>query len=66
MGGKIASRVGNELSHLEESFERSMIPIDIPEIQKIAAHVLAKIRSADPPQYEALMASIGATLAAVA
>ncbi|MDY0747955.1 AAA family ATPase [Paucibacter sp. R3-3] len=61
MAGKIASRLGNELSHLEESFERGMAPIDIPEIQKIAAHVIAKIQTADQAQYEALMASIGAT-----
>lgn len=62
MAGNIASRLGNELSHLEESFERAMTPIDIPEIQKVACHVIAKIKAADKSQYEALMASIGATL----
>jgi len=59
MAGKIATRLSNELSHLEESLDRGMSPIDIPEIQKIAAHVLAKIKKADPDQYESLMASIG-------
>ena len=59
MAGKIATRLSNELSHLEESLDRGMSPIDIPEIQKIAAHVLKKIKAADPDQYESLMASIG-------
>jgi len=59
MAGKIATRLSNELSHLEESLDRGMSPIDIPEIQKIAAHVLVKIKTADPDQYESLMASIG-------
>lgn len=59
MAGNIATRLSNELSHLEESLERGMSPIDIPEIQKVALHVLAKIKAADPQQYESLMASIG-------
>lgn len=59
MAGKIVTRLSNELSHLEESLDRGMSPIDIPEIQKIAAHVLAKIKTADPDQYASLMASIG-------
>lgn len=61
MAGNIATRLSNELSHLEESLDRGMSPIDIPEIQKIAAHVLAKIKAADPDQYASLMASIGVT-----
>jgi wobble nucleotide-excising tRNase len=61
MAGKIATRLSNELSHLEESLDRGMSPIDIPEIQKIAAHVLAKIKVADPDQYASLMASIDVT-----
>lgn len=59
MAGKIVTRLSNELSHLEESLDRGMSPIDIPEIQRIAAHVLAKIKTADPDQYASLMASIG-------
>jgi wobble nucleotide-excising tRNase len=61
MAGKIATRLSNELSHLEESLDRGMSPIDIPEIQKIAVHVLEKIKAADPDQYASLMASIGVT-----
>lgn len=52
-------RLSNELSHLEECLDRGMAPIDIPEIQRIAAHVLEKVKAADPDQYESLMASIG-------
>lgn len=59
MAGKIAARLSNELSHLEECLDRGMTPIDIPEIQRIAAHVLQKVKAADPDQYESLMASIG-------
>ena len=59
MAGKIATRLSNELSHLEECLDRGMAPIDIPEIQRIAAHVLDKVKAADPDQYESLMASIG-------
>lgn len=59
MAGKIAVRLSNELSHLEECLDRGMAPIDIPEIQRIAAHVLEKVKAADPDQYESLMASIG-------
>jgi wobble nucleotide-excising tRNase len=59
MAGKIATRLSNELSHLEESLDRGMSPIDIPEIQKVAVHVLEKIKATDPDQYESLMASIG-------
>lgn len=61
MAGKIAARLSNELSHLEECLDRGMAPIDIPEIQKIAAHVLERIKAVDPDQYESLMASIGAS-----
>ena len=61
MAGKIATRLSNELSHLEESLDRGMSPIDIPEIQKIAVHVLAKIKAADPDQYAFLLKSIGET-----
>lgn len=56
----ITNRLDNELSHLEEIFDRSMRPIEIPEIPKLANYVLSKIEEKDPPQYEALLKSIGA------
>lgn len=55
----LANRLNNEMSHLQESFDRCMRPIDIPEIQTLAQFVLAKIKEADAPQYDALVESIG-------
>jgi len=56
----ITDRINNEFSHLEGLFERSMIPIDIPEMKKTADFILRKIREKDNDQYEALLISIGA------
>jgi wobble nucleotide-excising tRNase len=54
----ITNRIDNELSHLEEIFDRSMRPIDIPEIPKLANYVLSKIKEKDSEQYNALLKSI--------
>lgn len=55
----LTERVNNELSHLEEIFDRGMIPVEIPEIKKVAQFILDKIKENDNDQYEALMESIG-------
>ncbi|MCW3076123.1 MAG: RloC protein [Bacteroidetes bacterium] len=55
----MTDRINNELSHLEGLFERSMTPIDIPEMKKASAFILDKIREKDSDQYEALLLSIG-------
>lgn len=55
----IINRVSNELSHLEEIFDRSMKPIEVPEITTLANFVLDKIFEKDPDQYNALLKSIG-------
>lgn len=55
----MTDRINNEFSHLEGLFERSMIPIDIPEMKKTATFILDKIREKDNEQYEALLISIG-------
>lgn len=55
----LANRIDNELSHLEEMFDRSMRPIDIPEIPTLANYVLDRIRKKDEDQYRALMESVG-------
>lgn len=55
----LTNRLANELSHLEEIFDRSMRPIEIPEIPALATFVLEKIRERDPDQYTALLESIG-------
>ncbi|UTF91493.1 AAA family ATPase [Elizabethkingia anophelis] len=55
----LTDRVNNELSHLEEIFDRGTVPIEIPEIKKVAQFILDKIRQNDNDQYEALLESIG-------
>lgn len=55
----LTDRVNNELSHLEEIFDRGMLPVDIPELKKVAQFILDKIKSNDTDQYEALLESIG-------
>lgn len=55
----ITNRIDNEFSHLENVFDRSMKPIDIPEIPKLAQYILNKINEKDKDQYSALLESIG-------
>jgi wobble nucleotide-excising tRNase len=55
----LANRLNNELSHLESVFDRSMKPVEIPEIPKLANYVLDKIYEKDPHQYNSLLKSIG-------
>ncbi|REF27255.1 wobble nucleotide-excising tRNase [Xenorhabdus cabanillasii] len=55
----LANRLNNELSHLESIFDRSIKPIEIPEIPKLANYVLDKIYTSDPDQYNSLLKSIG-------
>ncbi|REH54968.1 wobble nucleotide-excising tRNase [Tenacibaculum gallaicum] len=55
----MTDRINNEFSHLEGLFERSMTPIDIPEMKKTAKFILDKIKEKDNEQYEALLLSIG-------
>ncbi len=55
----LTNRVGNELSHLEKIFDRSMRPIEIPEIPTVANFVLDKMYEKDRDQFNALLQSIG-------
>ena len=55
----MTDRINNEFSHLEGLFERSMLPIDIPEMKKTAKFILDKIKEKDSEQYQALLMSIG-------
>ena len=55
----LINRISNELSHLQEIFDRSMYPIEIPEIPKLANFVLDKIFEKDKEQYNSLLKSIG-------
>jgi len=51
-------RVTNEYSHLEDSFERGLKPIDVDEIQQISQTVMNRIKYKDEDQYNALIDSI--------
>ena len=55
----LTNRLGNELSHLEKIFDRSMRPIEIPEIPTVAKFVLDKMYEKDRDQFNALLQSIG-------
>jgi wobble nucleotide-excising tRNase len=55
----MTDRINNEYSHLEGIFERSMIPVDIPEMKKTAQYILRRIEKKDKEQYDSLLKSIG-------
>lgn len=57
----LTERINNEYSHLAGVFERSISPIDVPEMQKSAQFILNQIKFKDPDQYNALLESIGVT-----
>lgn len=55
---ELATRLENELSHLEEMFDRSVKPVESHEIGKLAQYVMRALWTKDPDQFEALMKSI--------
>ncbi len=55
----LTNRVSNELSHLESIFDRSMHPIEIPEIPAVVNFVFKKMFEKDKDQFNALLKSIG-------
>ena len=55
----LTDRVNNEYSHLAGVFERSISPLDVPEMKTTASYILQKIYEKDPDQYNALLQSIG-------
>jgi hypothetical protein len=59
LAASLTDRINNEFSHLEGVFERSIQPIDVPEMKTVARFILRKIQEKDPDQYTALLQSIG-------
>lgn len=59
LSSALTERLSNEYSHLLGVFERSISPIDVPEMKKTAQFILHKIKEKDPDQYNALLESIG-------
>lgn len=54
----LVQRLTNEFSHLTGIFDRSVQPIDYPEIAKLAIFVLKKIKDNDSDQYDCFLQSI--------
>jgi wobble nucleotide-excising tRNase len=54
----LVRRVVNEYSHLEDSFDRALVPIDIDAIKQVSQAVMNKIKEKDEEQYNALVESI--------
>jgi wobble nucleotide-excising tRNase len=54
----LVRRVVNEYSHLEDSFDRSLVPIDIEAIRQVSQAVMNKIKEKDEEQFSALVESI--------
>lgn len=59
LAASLTERINNEFSHLAGVFERSVLPIDVPEMKTTASFILRKIEEKDPDQYSALLQSIG-------
>jgi wobble nucleotide-excising tRNase len=59
LASSLTDRINNEFSHLAGVIERSILPIDVPEMKTAAEFILRKIEENDPEQYEALLQSIG-------
>jgi len=59
LAASLTDRINNEYSHLAGVFERSVLPIDVPEMKTTASFILRKIKEKDPDQYSALLQSIG-------
>ncbi len=62
LAASLTDRINNEFSHLAGVFERSVLPIDVPEMKTAANFMLRKIKEKDPDQYSALLQSIGVTV----
>lgn len=61
LASSLTDRINNEFSHLAGIFERSVLPVDVPEMKTTANFILRKIKEKDPDQYAALLQSIGVT-----
>lgn len=61
LAASLTDRINNEFSHLAGVFERSVLPIDVPEMKSTANFILRKIKEKDSDQYSALLQSIGVT-----
>lgn len=54
----LTDRINNEYSHLSGVFERGSTPVEVPEMQKAAKHIVERLKQ-DSDQYSSLLKSIG-------
>lgn len=54
----LTDRINNEYSHLSGVFERGSTPVEVPEMQKAARHIIERLKQ-DSDQYSSLLKSIG-------
>ena len=59
LSSSLTDRINNEYSHLAGVLERSLMPIDVPEMKPAANFILRKIKEKDIDQYNSLLQSIG-------
>ncbi len=59
LAASLVGRFDNEYSHLQGLLERGLMPVDVPEMKRVAEFVLKKVEKHDPDQYRSLEASIG-------
>lgn len=54
----LTDRINNEYSHLCGVFERGSTPVEVPEMQTAAKHIIERLKQ-DSDQYSSLLKSIG-------
>ncbi|TCJ13579.1 hypothetical protein EPD60_12335 [Flaviaesturariibacter flavus] len=54
----LSNRINNEYSHLSGCLERGELPIEVPEMRRVASLIISKLRE-DQGQFQALCASVG-------
>jgi wobble nucleotide-excising tRNase len=65
LAASLTDRINNEFSHLAGVFERSVLPVDVPEMKTAANFILRTIKEKDPDQYAALLQSIGVAVESI-
>ncbi len=61
LAASLTDRINNEFSDLVGVFERSVFPVDVPEMKITANFILRKIKEKEFHQYSALLQGIGVT-----
>ncbi len=54
----LIERVSNEYSHFSGVFERGRLPVESPEINRVAKAIIGRIKEVDYEQYKSLLLSI--------